>query len=206
MVRDHIRTLLRIVAGFALVAAVSGCAMAPVDLNQLKLNFPQPLVAKKDPTPLFIVASDKDVPDHFTTPNDPVKPVEIFAVRTFVTRDVQQALGAFYQTVKVVSNESDLPSTPHIVAKVHITNITTEADMAIANGVTAGRVFGAMDWAIALRRSGEDKFFYSFTDRSIGTASLTNVAQTGIMFSSTFEVALGRFLKDFSDKVTTAKS
>jgi hypothetical protein len=206
MVHVHIRMLMRILAGFALVAAVSGCSMEPVNLNQIKLNFPQPLVAKKDPTPLFIVASDKDVPDHFTTPADPVKPVEIFAVRTFVTRDVQQALEAFYQTVKVVSNESDLPSTPHIAAKVRITNITTQADMATGNGVTAGRVFGAMDWAIALRHSGEDKFFYSFADRAIGTTSLTNVAQTGIMFGSTLEVALGRFLKDFSDKVTSAKN
>jgi hypothetical protein len=54
---------------------------------------------------------------------------------------------------------------------------------------------GAMDWAIALRRSGDPDFFYTFSDHTVGRVPTSTVSETGVMFRSTFEAAIDRFIK-----------
>jgi hypothetical protein len=66
--------------------------------------------------------------------------------------------------------------------------------MAMATGAggsaVGGRVFGALDWSVGIRRSTDTDFLLSYSDRTFGTYSLVDVSHTAEMVQSTFEAAL----------------
>lgn len=177
--------------------------MDPVHFESTTPSLNPPMVASKIEIPVYVVLEPDAVPDHLVTNEAAMKPIELHGIRTFVKRDVTEALAAYYTKVEVVEAAPQL-DTLHVIVDVKITKMNTSTETATAYGsggtyATAYQVFGVMDWAIALRHSNEEEYFFSLSDHVVGEHAGTSIHDGSAMFRSVLELALARFLERFSE-------
>jgi len=176
--------------------------MDPVHFESVVPTINPPMVASKIETPVYVILDPVTVPDQLVTSKGDAKPIELYEVQTFVTRDIPVMLRAFYASVDVV--ESVPPAQgPHIIVDVKISKLDTFMEKAAAAGSSGGtatvyQLHGMMDWAMAFRHSGEAEYFYSFSDHVVGDYAATTIHDTENMFRSVWETALGRFLERYA--------
>lgn len=191
------RLLVLALAALAVVAsaAVKGNPMRPVDTERLSIDPTRPMLAQKLARPLYIVLDPERVPDEYTIPEQTIKEIRILAIRTFVRRDVRHALLSLFDSVDVVAPSWPIPPGA-LVADVEIQRFSTEVDMATGGGYHAGRIYGQMGWAFAIKRPGERQYAFSYADTVTGAFALTDVSQTPEMMESTYRRALERLLAE----------
>ena len=97
-------------AFLALVMAVAGCAMQPVDARSLAPNVPQPLDTRRIEIPLYIVLDPVKLPDVMTATGQGVKPIEVTGLHAFVERDLQRALSQVFARVVVAQPSMPAPA------------------------------------------------------------------------------------------------
>lgn len=183
--------------GLLLVA----CAMEPVHFESVHPSVSAPMIASKVQTPVYIVLDPNKVPDEYVTSRSDAKPVELYQIRSFVSRDLVATLESFFSNVQVVDQAPE-DTSPHIIVDVEVSKFDTIVDKAMASGpggsATAFRIYGTMDWKLALRHSDEPEYFFSFSDHVVGDQGGTTVRDTNLMFKSVLEAALGRFLEKYT--------
>ena len=187
------------------ISILSGCGpMPPVHVSQLNLSYSVAPVANKSEMPCYIVLDPTKVPDTIINPAQTVKETQIYEIRTFVNRDLKNFFGNYFDTVEVVADKSSLPESNYVIVDVAITSLKPEADMVTATastGVTAtgGRVYGSMDWSVAIKRDSDAEYLLSFSEKVFGTFALVNVSQTSQMYQSTFEAAINSLAQKYAE-------
>lgn len=190
----------RLLASLLFASTIAACSMQPVHFGSVSPTISSPMVASKIETPVFVILDPDAVPDHIVTSRGDAKPVELYEIHSFVTRDVAKTLDSFFLHVDVVDMPPSMEAA-HIIVDVKLTKLDTTVDKATAFGsggsATAYQIYGVMDWAIALRHSTQSEYFFSFSDHVIGDYGGTTVHDTEAMFRSVLEVALARFLTSY---------
>jgi len=182
-------------ASLLLATTVTACAMQPVYVDRLGLDYPSPMVATRIQQPLYLVLDPDRVPDRVTVREPSMKNIEVFHIRAWVQQILPDALKRFFANVEVVGPDAQLPTTPHMVADVEVRSIGAIVDKAVGNTGVAARVYGTMTWGIAIRRSGEKNYAFSYSASVQGVKPLTHVSETDMMYGSTFSMAIGEMNK-----------
>jgi hypothetical protein len=180
-----------------------GCAMAPVYVSKLNLDYSAPLVANKSNMPCFIVLDPTKVPDSLISPQEIIKETKIYEIRTFVERDIKIFFANYFNSVQVVNDKSSLPKSNYIVVDIAIKSLRPEANQISTfsglRNATSTQAFGAMDWSVALRRDSDIDYIFSFSEKVIGTFPCTTVEQTPQMYKSAFESAVNSLAKKYQE-------
>ena len=135
----------------ALSAPGGGCAAGDAYAHPLHLRVNAP-IGRKATAVLYIVAAPKEVRERWWTVDRNDQPHrQVFGMRKFVEHDLADAFGEYYQDVVVVSDESEVPKSNAVIARVQMRTLRE------------GYGF-ILDWAIALRFSDQPDYFYSYSD------------------------------------------
>ncbi|MBL9106333.1 MAG: hypothetical protein JNL82_35755 [Myxococcales bacterium] len=180
----------------ALLMAVAGCAMAPVDARALTPNVPQPQDTRRIEIPLYVILDPAKLPDAMTAQGPGVKPIEVSGLHAFVERDLQKALSQLFSRVVVAPPSTAAPAETFFTGMVLINSLTTFTQ-AVAPGSSDKAVFMRMQWSLHIRAYGApaDAFVYQGTAQS--TVPITSVRETSPAFNSVLEDALARLLAHF---------
>ncbi len=129
---------------------------------------PTPLVARKSPRPLYIVLDDARVRDgwRISTPDcevqaDSCEKFVLYDAQLFVKRDLQHALANYFSRVEVIAPNVH-PQGPHVLADVKIDEIKLRT---LQTGMLT-YTFIDMTWALAMRRSEDADYAFSFAATS----------------------------------------
>ncbi|MBN2530236.1 MAG: hypothetical protein JXR76_27850 [Deltaproteobacteria bacterium] len=194
-----------VVAAIAMTVMLSGCGpMPPVYVSQLNLSYSLAPVANKSDIPCFIMLDPNKVPDTIVNPAQTVRETKIYEIRSFVNKDIKNFFSNYFNSVEVISDKAALPESNYVIVDVAIASLKPEADMITATSstgatATGGRVFGAMDWAIAVKRDSDEEYLLSFSEKILGTFALVNIAQTSQMYQSTFEAAVNSLAQKYQE-------
>jgi hypothetical protein len=180
----------------ALVMAIAGCAMAPVDARELSPNVPQPQDTRRIDIPLFIILDPAKLPDSMTATGEGVKPIEVSGLHTFVERDLQKTLSQVFAQVTVAPPSAPAPSGLFFTGQVLVNAMTTYTQP-VKPGSQEQGVFVRMQWSLHIRAYGApaDAFVYQGTAEA--TVPIVSVRETAPAFTSLFEDALSRLLAHF---------
>lgn len=180
----------------ALVMAIAGCAMSPVDARQLTPNVPQPQETRRIEIPLFVILDPAKLPDSMTASGEGIKPIEVSGLHAFVDRDLQKTLMQVFAKVTVAPPSTPAPADLFFTGQVLINSMTTFTQP-IAPGSSENGVFVRMQWSLHIRAYGApaDAFVYQGTAQA--TKPITSVRETSPAFNSLFEDALIRMLAHF---------
>jgi hypothetical protein len=201
----------RLIGFFTLLAlGAGGCVgmpMAPVHVSQLQVSPPSLIVAKRAPAPLYIVLDPSHVPDEYVIPQDELKEIRISELQTFVRRDLKRAMETYFEKVEVVAPGYAFPAPPYWKADVRIDSLRSKVIKATDNqsGAVAAQIFGEITWAFAIGPTGSSDYLFSYAGHSVGNYSMTHVSESGKMFASAFETALGDLLQAFTEKKVPEK-
>ena len=170
--------------------------------NDFKLTTLPAMVGQKVTLPLYLVAPPADVPDHvhiagmnifiFKIPD-----VELSDVRTFVTRDLKQALERYFSTVQVVDSEAKLPATPHVRGDIKLSSLTYDRRVSAGEHGQRNELYGALEWGFGLRVSGETEFVYTFAERTTSLSGMKGFTDDST-WQDTFQQALHHLLADYA--------
>ena len=123
------------------------------------------LVAHKIQTPLYLVLDPSQLKDRWpmqtsacATGAKGCERFTLFDVHEFVRRDLKAAFEHYFMRVEVILAGQPMPSEPHVVADVKIDSLAVH-DQTVGF-VTYARI--EMTWALALRRSDQSEYAYSF--------------------------------------------
>lgn len=177
----------------ALVMAVAGCAMSPVDARALTPNVPQPADTRRLEIPLYLVLDATKFPDGMTAAGPGVKPIEVTGLHAFVERDLQKTLSQVFSQVVVAQPSTPAPVGMFFTGQVLINSMTT-LTQPVKPGSPDQAVFVRMQWSLHIRAysAPADAFVYQATAQS--TVPIVSVRETGPAFQSLFEDALQRLL------------
>jgi hypothetical protein len=180
-------------AFLALVMAVAGCAMQPVDARSLTPNVPQPLDTRRIEIPLYIILDPVKLPDAMTAAGPGVKPIEVSGLHAFVERDLHKTLSQVFAIVTVAPPSAPAPTGIFFTGEVLITSLSTYPGPP-APGTTEAGAFARMQWGLRIRAYGApaDAFVYQGTAQ--GRVAITSVRETSPAFQSMFEDALARLM------------
>jgi hypothetical protein len=180
----------------ALVVAVAGCAMAPVDARVLSPNLPQPQDTRRIEIPLYIILDPAKLPDSMTATGQGVKPIEVSGLHSFVERDLQKTLSQVFARVVVAAPSAPAPAELFFTGQVLINSLTTFTQP-LAPGSADSGVYMRMQWSLHVRAYGApaDAFVYQGTAQ--GSKPITSVRETSPAFTSLLEDALSRMLAHF---------
>lgn len=197
------RHITYLVPFLVLLNSCMSLSMKPVYVSKLQVAPPTLMIARKSQAPLLIVLDPQKVPDQVIIPEGELKEIKVFEVRTFVQRDLKDAMLTFFQTVEVVAPGFTPPEEPYWVADVRVDKLGTKVFKAVnANNAAqvAAEIHGEITWAFAMRPNTVDDYVYSFAGSSVGSYSMTHVSQTDQMFASAFESAVTSMVKGMVDK------
>jgi hypothetical protein len=177
-------SLRTIALGAILLAATLSCGSHFAKSYSMKFVTAKPpslLVAEKIERPLYLVLDPAKVPDSFdlvTSAGDQFKLTEF---QKFVSRDLRQALMAYFSNVEVVNSPSLLPSTPHIVGDIKVDRVQLHA--LPVGGLTYVKI--EMNWALAFRPNEATEYAFSFAGTGTSSESYP-----------TFEAGCGQMVED----------
>lgn len=134
---------------------------------------PSLMVAQKIQRPLYLVLDAGRVPDSWDmkeassmNPKDgPQFKLQDF--QKFVTRDLKDAMGAYFSRVEVVKAGDPLPTEPHVVGDVKV-------DRVQLHSIPAGRLVYTlieMTWGFGLRPSESPEYTFTFAGEGKSTES-----------------------------------
>jgi hypothetical protein len=142
-------------------------------LANVQAKPPSRMVAQKIQRPLVLVLDSARVPDtwdmkeasSFNPKEGPQFKLQDF--QKFVTRDLKEAMGAYFSRVEVVKAGDPLPSEPHIVGDVKV-------DRVQLHSIPAGRLVYTlieMTWGFGLRPSESPEYTFTFAGEGKSTES-----------------------------------
>lgn len=180
----------------ALVLAVAGCAMSPVDARALSPKLPQPQDTRRLEIPLYIILDPAKLPDAMTATGPGIKPIEVSGLHSFVERDLHKTLSQVFSRVVVAPPSTAAPSELFFTGMVLINSLTSLVQP-VAPGSKEQGVFIRMQWSLHVRAYGApaDAFVYQGTAQS--TKPITSTRETSEAFNSLLEDALSRMLAHF---------
>lgn len=134
---------------------------------------PSLMVAQKIQRPLYLVLDASRVPDtwdmkeasSFNPKDGPQFKLQDF--QKFVTRDLKDAMGAYFTRVEVVKAGDPLPTEPHVVGDVKV-------DRVQLHSVPTGRLVYTlieMTWGFGLRPSESPEYTFTFAGEGKSTES-----------------------------------
>lgn len=177
----------------ALVMAVAGCAMSPVDARVLSPSVPQPQDTRRLEQPLYIVLDPAKLPDAMLATGQGVKPIEVTGLHAFVERDLQKTMSQLFARVVVAPPSMPAPAELFFTGQVLVNSLTTFTQP-VAPGSADQGVFVRMQWSLHIRAYGApaDAFVYQGTAQS--TKPIVSVRETSPAFNSLIEDALLRLV------------
>jgi len=180
-------------AFLAMVMALAGCAMRPVDARSLTPDVPQPIDTRRIEIPLYIVLDPVKLPNAMTASGKGTKPVEVTGLHAFVERDLQKALSQVFASVTVAPPSQPAPTGIFFTGEVLVNTLSTYAGPPAPGTTTAG-AYARMQWSLHIRayEAPADAFVYQGTAQ--GTLPITSTRQTAPAFESMFEDALTRLM------------
>jgi len=142
-------------------------------MTQVQAKPPSLMVAQKIQRPLYLVLDSARVPDtwdmkeasSFNPKDGPQFKLQDF--QKFVTRDLKDAMGAYFSRVEVVKAGDPLPTEPHIVGDVKV-------DRVQLHSIPAGRLVYTlieMTWGFGLRPSESPEYTFTFAGEGKSTES-----------------------------------
>jgi hypothetical protein len=177
----------------ALVMAVAGCAMSPVDARVLSPNVPQPQDTRRLEQALYIVLDPAKLPDAMLATGQGVKPIEVTGLHAFVERDLHKTMSQLFARVVVAPPSLRAPEELFFTGQVLVNALTTFTQP-VAPGSAELGVFVRMQWSLHIRAYGApaDAFVYQGTAQS--TKPIVSVRETSPAFNSLIEDALLRLV------------
>lgn len=155
--------------------------------KNVKASVPSVMVAHKIDRPLYLVLDPAKLKDRWEmsttaceTKSAGCEHFAIFDVQEFVKRDLQNAFSQYFTKVEVVAPGA-IPTTPSIVGDVKIDDLRLHDE--VAGMLTYTHI--EMNWGLALRRSEDTDYSYSFA----------GVATTPGSYP-TFEAGLGQMVEN----------
>lgn len=156
--------------------ATSGCFShyrPSYSMANVSAKPPSLMVAQKIQRPLYLVLDATRVPDtwdmkeasSFNPQNGPQFKLQDF--QKFVTRDLKDAMGAYFTRVEVVKAGDPLPTEPHIIGDVKV-------DRVQLHSIPAGRLVYTlieMTWGFGLRPSESPEYTFTFAGEGKSTES-----------------------------------
>ena len=154
-------------SSFLTLPALSGCFShyrPSYSMTAVQAKPPSLMVAQKIQRPLVLVLDSARVPDtwdmkeasSFNPKDGPQFKLQDF--QTFVTRDLKDAMGAYFSRVEVVKAGDPMPSEPHVVADVKVDRVQLRS-------IPAGRLVYTlieMTWGMGLRPSESPEYQFTF--------------------------------------------
>lgn len=134
---------------------------------------PSLMVAQKIQRPLYLVLDAGRVPDSWdmkeaSSMNPTSGPqFKLQDFQKFVTRDLKDAMGAYFSRVEVVKAGDPLPTEPHVVGDVKV-------DRVQLHSIPAGRLVYTlieMTWGFGLRPSESPEYTFTFAGEGKSTES-----------------------------------
>jgi hypothetical protein len=159
------------------------------------------MVATKIATPLYLVATPADVPDRFHVTGHNVAifripGADLVDVRTFVTRDLAQALGVYFTTVVVVDDPAELPATRHVMGRVQLRRIELDRQVSPGHHGQKNEFRGALEWGFGLKVSDQPEFLFTVAERTASARQMMSADDDGV-YESMFEEALRHVLVEY---------
>ncbi len=142
-------------------------------MAQVQAKPPSLMVAQKIQRPLYLVLDSARVPDTWdmreassmNPQNGPQFKLQDF--QKFVTRDLKDAMSAYFSRVEVIKAGDPLPSEPHIIGDVKV-------DRVQLHSIPAGRLIYTlieMTWGFGLRPSESPEYTFTFAGEGKSTES-----------------------------------
>ena len=182
---------LRCLTQAAVTAVLAGAACGPVILRVEPMRFQlnSPLANKLSPSPLYVLATHKDVPDILDIEHEGSVWGRVPDFRLFITRDLAHAMGDYFAQVTVVDDERSIPPSPGVIARVQVRHVEVREV-----GNRGGVFLVTMDWAVAMRRTTDEEYSFSLADRIASNLGGFDESTQG-----TLEWALRRLTARFMD-------
>lgn len=217
----RLSSILGVLAAFSLFGSV-GCFShyrPSYSMNQVQAKPPSLMVAQKIQRPLVLVLDSSRVPDSWDmkeassmNPQDgPQFKLQDF--QKFVTRDLREAMGAYFSRVDVIKAGDPLPSEPHVIGDVKV-------DRVQLHSIPTGRLVYTlieMTWGFGLRPSespeytftfaGEGKSTESYPTFEVGCAQLVESSISGFLSKWTEKGGLEHLRESVAaDKIASPKA
>jgi len=167
------------ILGLCLLLALptlNGCARlshyrSSYSMVNVQAKPPSLMVAQKIQRPLYLVLDSARVPDTWDmkeassfNPKDGPQ-FKLLDFQRFVTRDLKEAMGAYFSRVEVVKAGDPLPSEPHVIGDVKV-------DRVQLHSIPAGRLVYTlieMTWGFGLRPSDSPEYAFTFAGEGKST-------------------------------------
>jgi len=170
------------------VAACGG--FSPANVANTTPTYSKPAVAARSDVPLTIILDPQAVHDEMVLSG--FSPAAVHQVNLIVTRDLKSALEVYFSRVAV--------STPAAAAKATgrevVTNVKIDALGWKSTDSNNSAAVGTMDWSVSMRFADQQKFFYRFTEHSVGRRVITQSSNTDALIQGAIEEGMQHLLKD----------
>jgi hypothetical protein len=201
--RHHLASSVASLAAAALAAVGSGCATAPVHVDELSVTYASAPQPERVGQTLFLYVDPVKVPDAVETQDPNSKPIRVHALRTFVRRDVSRVLADAFARIEVV-DRAPVAASPHYVAEVSLVRLDTAPQVGVgaAPGRWGGQALGgqpavaALDWSLVISDGLSGEVVYSFADRAVGSFGSNDLDQTSRVIASALEAAVRNLAAD----------
>ncbi len=171
-----------------------------------------PMVAHKSPRTAFIVLDPTKVPDQIpVTVDGENRGGTITEVRTFVTRDLAQALSQYFDKVQVIAPGQATGEAPAVLVDVKVDRMEVHVLGQREEDLSAGPVsFGKVTknegkfiftWGLGLRLPESQDYAFSFAESTESTAG----TDIGICLRSALERAVNNFLSRYASEHVAEK-
>ena len=169
-----------------------------VQIDALSPRYVSPTPARRVILPLVLVYDPKEFPEEvpLAVPGGfPGQPT-VRGARSLVTRHLPAALKTMFEHVEVVDTQARIPRGV-VVGTVRFVEVGI---VIAAGGKTA---VGTLEWSLSLQRPGEERVFYSWAEKTVGTreaAGRFGRLDPSPMVQGAIEASLRGLLKDLDSR------
>jgi hypothetical protein len=169
--------------------------MHPVHIDEMETRIPQPGELRRIEYPLFIILDPAKLPDTMTAYGQGVKPIEVYGLHSFVSRDLQRTMSQLFTTVTVAPPSTPAPTGVFLTGEVLVNSMSSFVGTRGPN--TPSGVYVRMQWSFRIRAYGApaDAFIYQGTAES--TMPITSTKSTQPALQSLVEDALQRLVAHY---------
>jgi hypothetical protein len=210
--RAMLPTAISLCTFILLAGTAAGCGPVPpsqLSLTSMSIAPPPQMVARVSSRTAYIVLDPAKVPGQLTVFVDGVdRGGRLTDVQTFVTRDLQRALSAYFERVEVISPGQPTGNMPSAIVDVKIDRvdaIISQTSIQEAPGFHLGdgrqEVAGGsavLTWGLGIRLSEAPDYAFSFSD---GSASVPS-DDPRVAYRSMFERAIAKMLNRYNEQHT----
>jgi hypothetical protein len=181
-----------------MIFACGPAAPSELSLSGMTIAPPSQMVARRSSRTAFIVLDPAKVPSQLTVLVDGVdQGGRLTDARTFVTRDLQRALSAYFDRVEVVAPGQPTGTTPSVIVDVKLDRVDTIISQTLQTrhqDVASGSA--VLTWGFGLRLAETPDYIFSFSDASASVPS----DDPQVAFRSMFERAIGKMLNRYNEQ------